>query len=729
MESSRLSECLQEYLTASTAVQAAQQPEWIQGTLEVVGQFMYGLAVPSAWHLREIERIDHETLLWHWVSTTEEAVCLNCHQVSQRRKKTYWTRRLQDLPCSGMTVYHVVKANRYVCENPACPVDTFTEQFADVAGKDARLTHRLKDFIVQQALDSTANGLTRSLRPVGIRVSRETILRLVKARGATVVAQNLERDDVRVLSVDDINLRKGQPSTACSVFIDGETHRVLVIVQGDSQAIAEKVMRQFPTAEMVSRDRGSAYAAAATALGKPQVADGFHLLQNMHQGVKDTLQQTLGSHAFVRTGSGWVRAVNKAEQAALKPPSGGEAAERGDCLPVVTGPASLTAADREQRIRLAGLTAGQADKYRQTLTVLEMTESGLRTAEIAGRLWCTQTKVRRYRKQAPATVQFVEQRIDEYYRLRQEGPEPSLPETIPGHAQPSSESIVEPYRDTVIRLFQAGQTHRAIHARIGQEGFTGSRNAVYQYVIKYAKEHAIPYRRHKRILSLDERQVDEAPPRPEPIAVERASTTTIYRRLLHLAASQRDAMKQSSTGVESADADRPPEAEPAAAEPEPWVNRTQYADSIAKIVYDTEPKAPTKARSKKLTDATWARLLKAVPDLLALLTCLVAFYEVLISGEVAKLDLFIAAYLHDPREPLATFAAGLQKDYAAVKNCLLYPDISNGPMEATNQKIKMVRRRTYGRAGLELLNGLLAVPWDYYDRSAQAQSQPSGTAA
>ncbi len=57
--------------------------------------------------------------------------------------------------------------------------------------------------------------------------------------------------------VDDINLHKGEPSTACSVFIDGETHRVLVIAQGASEAIAEKVMREFPTVEMVSRDRGS----------------------------------------------------------------------------------------------------------------------------------------------------------------------------------------------------------------------------------------------------------------------------------------------------------------------------------------------------------------------------------------------------------------------------------------------------------------------------------------
>ena len=39
--------------------------------------------------------------------------------------------------------------------------------------------------------------------------------------------------------------------------------------------------------------------------------------------------------------------------------------------------------DRDQRIQLARLTARQATKYRRTLAVLEMTGSGLRTAEIA----------------------------------------------------------------------------------------------------------------------------------------------------------------------------------------------------------------------------------------------------------------------------------------------------------------------------------------------------------
>ncbi len=82
---------------------------------------------------------------------------------------------------------------------------------------------------------------------------------------ATVVAQNLPRRDVKVLAVDDVNLRKGDASTACSVFIDGETHRFLLMVEGARQDTTEAVMAKFPTVEIVSRDRGSAYAAAAEA--------------------------------------------------------------------------------------------------------------------------------------------------------------------------------------------------------------------------------------------------------------------------------------------------------------------------------------------------------------------------------------------------------------------------------------------------------------------------------
>jgi transposase len=46
----------------------------------------------------------------------------------------------------------------------------------------------------------------------------------------------------------------------------------------------------------------------------------------------------------------------------------------------------------------------------------------------------------------------------------------------------------------------------------------------------------------------------------------------------------------------------------------------------------------------------------------------------------------------------------LLKDYEAVKNSLIYKDISNGPLEGTNSQIKMKHRRGGGRAGMELIN-------------------------
>jgi len=82
---------------------------------------------------------------------------------------------------------------------------------------------------------------------------------------------------------------------------------------------------------------------------------------------------------------------------------------------------------------------------------------------------------------------------------------------------------------------------------------------------------------------------------------------------------------------------------------------------------------------------------------------------------VTKLDCFINDYINNSTELFSIFASGLRKDYDAVKNFLLYPGISNGPMEGTNNKIKMVRRRGYGRVGIELLNALMVLPWYYHD--------------
>ncbi len=82
---------------------------------------------------------------------------------------------------------------------------------------------------------------------------------------------------------------------------------------------------------------------------------------------------------------------------------------------------------------------------------------------------------------------------------------------------------------------------------------------------------------------------------------------------------------------------------------------------------------------------------------------------ILDTGDEAGLDQLIQTYQDDASKPIVVFSSGLQQDLEAVKNYLRYPAISNGPMEGTNNKSKMVRRTGYGRAGLKLLNALRAV--------------------
>lgn len=79
-------------------------------------------------------------------------------------------------------------------------------------------------------------------------------------------------------------------------------------------------------------------------------------------------------------------------------------------------------------------------------------------------------------------------------------------------------------------------------------------------------------------------------------------------------------------------------------------------------------------------------------------------YKVFDESNINELDSFINKYKDCDINPLAQYANGLLKDYEAVKNSLIYKNISNGPLEGVNNLIKMKHRRGGGRAGIELIN-------------------------
>ena len=92
-----------------------------------------------------------------------------------------------------------------------------------------------------------------------------------------------------------------------------------------------------------------------------------------------------------------------------------------------------------------------------------------------------------------------------------------------------------------------------------------------------------------------------------------------------------------------------------------------------------------------------------------------AFYPLFTSGRnvlvyhsyhptlyVLYLYLFIEKYKNSSLKEISRFASGLERDLPAVENSVASP-LSNGFVEGTNSKLKMIKRTMYGRCGKELL--------------------------
>lgn len=90
------------------------------------------------------------------------------------------------------------------------------------------------------------------------------------------------------------------------------------------------------------------------------------------------------------------------------------------------------------------------------------------------------------------------------------------------------------------------------------------------------------------------------------------------------------------------------------------------------------------------------------PDLASIAEISDGFLQLLRQQQSDKFDDWLLKALASSIKPLQTFAKGLLDDYAAVKASMM-SEISNGPVEGLNNKLKTLKRQMYGRASLELL--------------------------
>jgi transposase len=214
----------------------------------------------------------------------ESAACPLCQHSSERIHSSYG-RRVADVPCGGRKVMLALTVRKFVCSTETCPRQIFTERLPDLVQSYARMTNRLCEHL-QTLGFATCGQLGERLAPkLGMDVSGPTLLRRMR----TVSIPPPTR--VRILGIDDWAWKKGQ--TYGTILVDLERRRTIDLLPDRSTETVVAWLRAHPEIEIVSRDRGTEYAAAARK-GAPQarqIADRFHLLKNLREKLKEFMDR------------------------------------------------------------------------------------------------------------------------------------------------------------------------------------------------------------------------------------------------------------------------------------------------------------------------------------------------------------------------------------------------------------------------------------------------------
>jgi transposase len=522
----------------------------------------------------------------------ESACCPDCGRASWRvhsRRR----RVIADLPWQGLAVRLELRFRRFHGDAPTCERVTFTEPTPTVARRYARRTARLATVVEAVACAVGGEGGARLLAALGIVLSADTALRAIAA------APLPAHPTPRVLGVDDWAKRKGQ--TYGAIRVDLARHRVVDLLPDRTATTFATWLRDHPGVEVISRDRGGAFAEGGRQ-GAPaavQVADRSHLVKNVVEALE---RVALRHHAALVTAAARLTeealATHAAAVAAAVLSPGASAAPA-----VIASAAGETRDAREQAQRRAARVA----RYER---VLALREQGVGVRAIARATGFGRATVRRFLRAG------------------------SFPERRP---RPPRVTLLTPHEPYLLAQWQAGhQNAAALHRELQTLGFAGSVSLVRDLLAQWRGG---PARRGRRPRAAQPQP--QAPPPPSPV--------------------------------------RAPSPRRAA-----WLLlRAEAALAPTQIAYRAalEAACPEATTARQLAQE-WHRLIRA--------------------RDRAALDARLAAAEASALPEFGEFAAGVRRDDAAVAAALEH-EWSNGQVEGHVNKLKLLKRAAFGRAGFASL--------------------------
>ena len=221
-------------------------------------------------------------------ANVSNCICPKCSHMTTKYHGTY-VRKVQDLPILGKTVMLEITAHEYNCTNNECTTSTITDDFNGFLNSYSRMTERCADFICTLALETSCEGCARICQKLGIHISGDTVIRLLLKRYEALPDPVVSN----VIGVDDFAYKKRH--TYGTIIVDEKTHKPITLLDGRDGSSLHNWLKHNKQVKVVTRDRASAYAKVISEVlpDAIQVADRFHLHQNLLEAVKKALNHEL----------------------------------------------------------------------------------------------------------------------------------------------------------------------------------------------------------------------------------------------------------------------------------------------------------------------------------------------------------------------------------------------------------------------------------------------------
>ncbi|MER7049237.1 ISL3 family transposase [Streptomyces jumonjinensis] len=204
---------------------------------------------------------------------------------SSGRVHSRYARTLADISVAGRAVGIELRVRRFFCDDAACGKRTFAEQADGLTVRYGRRTPAAQWLLERVALALGGQAGGRLTAHMAVPTSGSTLLRTIHRLDVPAPPK------VEVLGVDELSLRRGR--VFGTILIDMASRRPVDVLPDHTADTFATWLREHPGVRMVCRDRGGAFAEAAERAlpGVPQVADRWHVLDNLATAVEKAVRR------------------------------------------------------------------------------------------------------------------------------------------------------------------------------------------------------------------------------------------------------------------------------------------------------------------------------------------------------------------------------------------------------------------------------------------------------